>query len=81
MATSIEKVIASGHPVHGNNKMSDEQHVKKVDMGEGMNMVYEDADEEPEVHLSTWVAAIAIVLNLVQSRGIFSHGSSRSCNC
>ncbi|KAI1623427.1 major facilitator superfamily domain-containing protein [Exophiala viscosa] len=59
----LEKV----HTADGKtDSMVDEQHMEKVDTNEG-NLVYNDVDEEPELHARTYIALLSMfALNLVQ---------------
>lgn len=49
-----------------------EQHVETVDPAKG-DLVYDDADHEPELHYKTYIALGAMfLLNLVNTFSIFS---------
>ena len=54
-----------GHPEQSDKMSSEAQHVE--DSKSDRNLVYADVDEEPELHLRTWIAlASMFFLNLVQ---------------
>jgi hypothetical protein len=43
-----------------------DQHVEKFDADDG-NLHYDEVDVEPEIHLRTWIACVAMfMLNMVQ---------------
>lgn len=59
---------ASGEipPLEEEKNMSDEKHLERTVTSES-NLVYDDVDEEPELHARTWLALGAMfLLNLVQ---------------
>lgn len=46
---------------HGKPELSSEKYLEEVDMTQE-NMVYDDAEHEPELHLRTWIALVAMWL-------------------
>ena len=47
-----------------NEITSNANHLEKAETGSSGNLVYTDEDEEPELHLRTWIALASMILLL-----------------